>query len=132
MQTSITVPISSQDQFSSFLMDHLKPITMRSHWDNELKINSYIKPLIQAITFITDLGEAEHTSDWDPSIRIQYWDQNDTLQSLETEPGYYIMQIQKENLILEDAENQAECHDQEDYYHTIKINTIHTIQLIRN
>lgn len=123
---TLTITADPQNQFSAFLMDHLKPITMRQHWDLSLRINYYIKPLIQTLKFITDLGEAEHSGDWDPSIKITFWNDNQILKSLETEPGYYNMIIQGTDLLLEKGYKQHQSHN------IIPISQIHSIRIIRN
>lgn len=129
---TLTVTADPQNQFSTFLMDHLKPIEMRQHWGTSLKTDYFIKPLIQTIKFITDLGEAEHTGDWDLSIKITLWDDDDILQSLETDPGYYVMSIQGSNLLLEDSSGRGTETNGDDSYHILPISQIHTIQVIRN
>lgn len=131
-QNTVTIKTSSEEQFSGFLLDHLKPLTMRRDWSVSHKINYYIKPFIQTNQLILDLGEAEHTSDWDPSIIIQLWDQNGELQTIETDPGYYVMDIQDTVLLLEDSPGNGEQEDEDISYHIIPIQSIHSIQLIRS
>lgn len=137
MKNTIKIQTDHQNQFSGFLMDHLGYLIFTIDQDLDLKVNFYLKPLIQTIKLIMDLGEAEHTSDWDPSIQIRYWDKQGTIIQFETEPGYYEMQISVEHLILEDFSNNSqfwvEADDiQKDSHHIIPIKDIHYIKLLRN
>lgn len=109
--------------FTSLLMDLLQPITLRSHWDTQLKVDSYIQPFINIIDLIITLGEQEHTGDWDPSIRIEFhnWD------TIETQPGYYTIEIENDTLIIEDLNEYYQ-----EIIHKIPISEIASIELIRN
>jgi len=132
MQTKLTLAVDSENQFSEFLLNHLKPIRMNSDWGLSLRINYYLQPFLQTIDFAIRLGELEHTGDWDPSIIIHYWDQNQELQRIETDCGYYIMDIQNENLLLEDAPGRGQQEDEDISYHVIHIQTIHSISIVTN
>jgi len=127
----LTVTTDSNNQFSAFLLDHLLPINLRKDWDNDLKINFYIKPLIQTIKLIIDLGELEHSHDWDPNLRIVLFDetQSDGFSIIETTNGYYTMVIDNDKLIIEDENQESDIFY--DDTHTILIKDIHSIEFIR-
>ena len=132
--TNLSLMPDPNNQFSAFLLDHLSPTIMRQNWDIALKVNHYIKPLIQTIKFIMDLGELEHSHDWDPFIKIGLFDGDspDNIKYIETQPGYYIMDILNYTLLIEDEVDQGDQNDGDISYHTIPIKDIHSIQLLRS
>ena len=113
---NLKITADPNNQFSSFLLDNLKPIQMRPHWDLSLKIDFYIQPLIQTIDFISKLGDLEHTGDWDPYLVIET-----TEEEIETDSGYYDMEIQGTVLRIL----------QEGGYMTIPISKIISITILR-
>ena len=127
---SLTFSVSTEDQISTFLLDHLQPIQMRRHWDNDMKRRFYIQPLIRTYELIGELGAIEHPDDRDVSIKIELYDRI----GFETECGYDTMMIQGGDLLIEDdPDSDAPSHDGgADTYWTIAISDIKSIQYIRN
>jgi len=114
----LKIQIDEKNQISQFMLDHLMPTQMRGHWDAQLKINFYLQPLIQTIDLIMNIGELEHTHDWDPYLHINLTTQDEPII---TEHGYYTMTIEGHQLIIED----------QDEIHHILIPSIQSISLER-
>ena len=128
MNKTLTVNTSSENQFSCYILDHLKPCQMPTPNDkltDDSLINGYLKPFIQTIKFIMDLGEKEHTGDWDPCLIITLWD--DT--KLFTENGYYTMEIKGNYILIEDEIIGAPVNYMTE--HKLLISTIKSIELTR-
>ena len=76
---------------------------------------------------ILELGDLEHSGDWDPYINITL---NDGTR-IETQNGSHEIQIQNEVILLEDELGYAQHSDGDISYHVIQLKDIATIQLER-
>lgn len=76
---------------------------------------------------ILELGEIEHTGDWDPYLRINFTNG----ETLETDNGYHYFETQDDNILLEDAPNQGSETNGDDSYLIIPIKDIKSIRLLR-
>jgi hypothetical protein len=114
IQRLITRLLSSPDNhLSTLLMDKF-----RGHKFTDL--NEFIK--IQSL--IEELGWIEHTGDWDLSITI-----TTKTGTLETDPGYSVIQIQGDDILIEDDIDSGGQVDGDSAYHTFPISQIISISL---
>lgn len=132
--TKLEIELNSESQISSFMLDHMTPVQMRKDWDVELKKLFYVTPFIRVIDLIMDIGEIEHTSDWDPSVKVGYNDPDEPgeVEYFETESGYWKMEIQGDNILLEDAPGMGSQEDEDISYHVIPIKELRHLEIIRN
>ena len=128
MQQNSFTP-DSHNQCSGFILDNLKPLERPKNWTDGTWIRFGIKPLIRTLELLSYLGEEEHSSDWDLHLTIH---RRDGL-PIETDCGYYIMEIQGKMLLIEDSEeSDAPRHDGgEDIYWTIPMTDIIKIEIHR-
>ena len=112
-------------QISPLLFDSLSknPIIINNDFSIQVARNQ-IQTFIDTLGLIILLGEAEHSGDWDPYIKIKLGN-GDEIESLN---GYYDMEIQdNETLILYNSEDETNGIG----HHEITIENIHSIQLLR-
>lgn len=126
MQQNSFTP-DSNNQCSGFILDSLKPLERPKTWTDDTWIDFGIKPLIRTLELLSYLGEEEHSSDWDLHLTIY---RKDGL-PIETDYGYYIMQIQGKMLLIEDSEESDAPREDggEDIYWTIPITDIIKIEI---
>ena len=124
----LTIKIDTDCQISPLIMDYIQPLDMTkdAYLSPQQMIDFTLRPWMKLIDLIMDLGEKEHTHDWDPYISIKFKDGN----TLTTQNGYYIMNIQNDMLLLEDEEGAGQEKNDDDSYHIIPINTIASIELL--
>lgn len=119
---------STQTQISSLIMDNLNPIKIHISEDIEIQKHN-LRSFIKLKDLIFELGESEHSNDWDPSIKITF---NNERESIETEPGYNVIEIDNDDLLIENELGMGDYDDEDQSYFRIPISSIETIQLINN
>lgn len=125
----LTLNIQNTQQISSYLLEHLKPLELRKDWDPSYK-KSEVTKLLLVKQLILDLGDAEHSGDWDPYIKLGYWDDNQELVYITTQNGYHVMQIDSDDILLEDELGMAPYQDEDISYYRLPIASIHSITIL--
>ena len=125
-----SIGTKDQIQISSFILTSLKPLELHHESPYQTKENqiNYINQFINTISLIMAIGDIEHSGDWDPSIKIIFTDNTE----LETEAGYYIMNLQDDKILLENESGIGEQEDEDISYHILPISKIKSIQIIEN
>ena len=114
-----------ETEISAFLMDNLGPIKIHSQEFPSLAL-VYAQELIKTIELILDLGEEEHSGDWDPYLIITL----NSGETIETENGYNYMEITEDLKSLQ-IETSTEFENEEASYITLPLDQIKTIELKR-
>jgi hypothetical protein len=132
MNTEFTFKLNPDRQLSPILMDNHKPFnifieSLEPHkLYNDLKIlTNRLQDFLIFRNFLVDLGEAEHSSDWDLYLIITLRDGT----KIQTDSGYDYFEIQDDKILVEDYEDNGEFKNENDSYHLIPINQISSISL---
>ncbi len=127
---------------SNTLMDvlHRAPWTPAWEWDSDMRgfMIEQLKGLSALFQLVADLGELEHTSDWDPWLRITV---NLTRKgkpidyNLDTTSGYFLFEVTEDAMVIE-APDPEDMEDQEYLWYdpaqsrwVIPFNNIKSIQI---
>lgn len=131
--THYQLPLIQGFNLSSFIMDTFKqqPLNLQ-RWDFSPTIKKQeLQAFIHLIKhLIYELGDIEHSSDWDPYLTIQYTDDEGNIQTLQTESGYYLMETDnpeyhKDSISIDDYDEDED----EDITRVIPIKDIISIQI---
>ena len=70
----LTIKIDTDCQISPLIMDYIQPLDMTkdAYLSPQQMIDFTLRPWMKLIDLIMDLGEKEHTHDWDPYISIKF------------------------------------------------------------
>lgn len=131
--TSISIPLIDGLHLSSFIMDTIKqqPFILDKYDYSQSIKKSEIQNLIRLIhSLIYELGDIEHSSDWDPYLTIKYNDDEGNIQTLQTESGYYLMETDnpeyhEDSISIDDYDEDED----EDITRVISIKDIISIQI---
>lgn len=118
-------PLDLTFQISTQLARLMQPLYLKPSDDLSQRIK-LITLFLNFHQLILKQGDLEHSSDWDPSLRILYRDNtSDRYEFIGNEPGFDIATISGDNLLLERPNDDGESPDEdEDCYYTIPVMNI--------